>query len=100
MIEPTPAFPVVRVRDVKLRARVADRRVGARERHPRFHELIAAKESEAVGERLLIDPVDADHSGQSARHLRDRLRLPRIEPADGGGETRGQTDRHGGEGQR
>ena len=48
----------------------------------RFDELIVAEESQAVGERLLVDAVGADSGRQAAGDLRDRLRLPGEQPAD------------------
>ena len=60
VVEPSPPLPVVTVRDVELRARVALRRIGALEGRARFDELVAPEEGQAVVERLLVDVIDTD----------------------------------------
>ena len=80
VIQPAPSLTVVAIGDIELGARVAHRRVGAREGHARLDELIVPEEAQTVGKRLLVHHVSADNGGQAAGHLRDRLRLARVQP--------------------
>src|SRR5262249_6883123 len=59
-VQAAPAFAVIAVGDVELRPRILMRLVGAVEREPGGGKLISAEEAQAVGERLVIDAIDAD----------------------------------------
>src|SRR5262245_20565605 len=78
----TPSLAVVAVGDVELGARILVRPVGAVEGEPGGGKLIGAKEAEAVGERLLVDAIDADRGGERAARFGKRLRLARVDPGD------------------
>src|SRR5947207_7267378 len=82
MVDTSPSLPVVAVCDVELRACIALGRVRAHEGHAGFGKVIRTEETQAVGERLLVDPVGADRGGQAARDLSDRLRLAGVQPPD------------------
>jgi len=82
------------VRDVELGARVADRRIGAREGEPRFDELVVPEKREPIVERLLVDGVGADDGRQSAGDLADGLRLAGKEPTNQPGLGRDEPQAH------
>src|SRR5262249_4316412 len=82
---------IVAVGDIELRARVLEGRIRPREGKAGGGELVGAKEGKAVGERLLVDMIDAHARRERAGRLGNRLRLSRVHPdnrreiAEGGG---------------
>ena len=82
MVEASPAFPVERIGDVELRARVALGGVGPRPFVARGAELLAAEQLQPGLEARRVHLVDSRRDLRAGGHLLQRAGLRRIDPGD------------------